>query len=475
LKKFGLLFLFLFCSISLFAQTNSSPGARQFRAGAATSNITPWLGVSINGNFPDAKATNIHDELHARCLVLDDGETQIAFVVCDSCLIPRQIFDEAKRRIHERTGLPVDRMVMSSTHTHSAPASADIYDSEAAKDYIPFLTTRIVDGVCRAMHNLQPARIAWGVGSVPDQVFNRRWKMKPGTVIHNPFGGLDQVQMNPRIANPALLEPAGPTDPGVTFISVQSTNGAPIALLADYSLHYVGGFPSGEISADYYGAFADRIQQLIGADHQEIPFVGMMCNGTSGDVNNTNFRVPHSDPIPYHHMRVVADEVAGEVFRVYKTLQYQDWAKLRMEQTEINVGVRRPTAAEVTRARDILAKYDGKKSKHLSEIYAQETLYLNDYPAEVPLIIQAMRIGDLGIATVPCEVFAQTGLDIKAHSPFKPTFTIELANGWNGYLPTPDQHPLGGYETWRSRASYLETNASTKIYNTVLELFAKLQ
>lgn len=72
------------------------------------------------------------------------------------------------------------------------------------------------------------------------------------------------------------------------------------------------------------------------------------------------------------------------------------------------------------------------------------------YPKRVPLLIQAMRIGDLGIAAVPCEAFTETRLAIKQKSPFKQTFTIELANGYNGYLPTPEQHQLGGYETWRT-------------------------
>jgi hypothetical protein len=109
----------------------------------------------------------------------------------------------------------------------------------------------------------------------------------------------------------------------------------------------------------------------------------------------------------------------------------------------------------------------------LDEVYARETVLIKDYPKEVPVIIQTLRVGELGIAAIPCEVFAEIGLAIKARSPFKPTFTIELANGYNGYLPTPEQHKLGGYETWRARSSYLEPEASTKIAETVMELFAR--
>ena len=111
--------------------------------------------------------------------------------------------------------------------------------------YYAFLSERIADGIIRAINNLEPARIGWGKAILPDHLFNRRWYMKPGTPMPNPFGGQDQVKMNPGAGNPNLLKPAGPTDPEVNFISVQTTGGVPLALLANYSLHYVGGVPGG--------------------------------------------------------------------------------------------------------------------------------------------------------------------------------------------------------------------------------------
>ena len=109
------------------------------------------------------------------------------------------------------------------------------------------------------------------------------------------------------------------------------------------------------------------------------------------------------------------------------------------------------------------------------EVYARETVLMNDFPSEVTLILQALRIGDVGIAAIPCEVFVEIGLDLKKNSPRKPSFTISLANGYNGYLPTVEHFQLGGYETWRARSSYLETNAAPKIYDAVLGLLKKLE
>jgi hypothetical protein len=165
----------------------------------------------------------------------------------------------------------------------------------------------------------------------------------------------------------------------------------------------------------------------------------------------------------------------GKRTAFYQTLNFRDWVPLGVAQTEIKLGVRLPGEADVARAEQILAKAKGTELKTPEQVYARETVLMKDYPKEVPVIIQAMRIGDVGIAAIPCEVFVEIGLAIKDKSPFMPTFTIELANGCNGYLPTPEQHKFGGYETWRARSSYLEVNAAPKIVETVMELFARLK
>src|SRR5205809_911313 len=159
--------ILLSCAALAFASRPAAQTPRQFRAGAATSNVTPWLGLSINGGMQDRTATQIHDELHARSLALDNGENRIAITVVDSCMIPREIFDEAKRLVAQHAGLPANHMLMSATHTHSAPTAAPVFQSRADAEYLRFLTRRIADSVRRALNNLQPAEIGWGVGKVP--------------------------------------------------------------------------------------------------------------------------------------------------------------------------------------------------------------------------------------------------------------------------------------------------------------------
>ncbi|NLB27255.1 MAG: hypothetical protein GX820_11250, partial [Bacteroidales bacterium] len=259
-----------------------------FKAGASTSNITPPLGGKIVGGWNPPEATHVHDELHARCLALDDGSTKLLFIVVDNIGINRDLIDEAKKIITEETSIPTSNILVSAIHTHSSVSSqgesAKRYNLSSNGDfdyYQKFLIRRIGDAARIAINNLEPARIGWGVGSVPEHVFVRRWIMKPGTPAISPFGEQDRVVMNPGIGNPNLLKPSGVPDTTVSFISVQSIEGRPIALLANYGLHYVGGVPPNHLSADYFAMFADRIQELLKADRQDPPFVGIMSNGTS--------------------------------------------------------------------------------------------------------------------------------------------------------------------------------------------------
>ncbi|MBA4063199.1 MAG: hypothetical protein C0501_05700 [Isosphaera sp.] len=430
------------------------------RAGAFAQDVTPEkFPISVNGGMADRQATSAHDPLHARCLVLDDGTTTVALAVVDSCMIPKELLDAAKAIAEKKTGIPAANMLISATHTHSAPTVAGVFQSEPDAAYVKFLTEKIAAGIGKAHASLAPAKAAWAVGQEPNQVFNRRWAMKPGFVNADPFGGTaDKVRMNPPRASPDLVEPAGPTDPSVTVLSLRTADDKPLALYANYSLHYVGDRPA--LSADYFGVFAEVVGQRLKAGPG---FVGMLANGTSADVNNINFKEPAPKLKPGERSRLVAEAVADAAAKALEKAEYRSDVRLRAATTSLDLPVRKPTAAEVTRAEGILEKAKGRDLKGTEEIYARETVRMAKYPETVSVPLQAIRVGGGAVAAIPCEVFTEIGLAVKKDSPLKPTAVTSLANGYFGYLPTPAQHALGGYETWRARSSFLGVKSSVEI------------
>lgn len=461
-------------TLALIASFAFPLSARTIQAGAAAVDITPPLGVSLDGPISKGGvAIGVADPLFARSLVLDDGETRIAIVICDNTMISRDIFDRAKRRAHQSIGLSVDKMLMAATHTHSTPRAIGISKKPIDLAYEEQMVEGIAESVVQAVESLAPAEIGWNSGALPDWLYNRRWFLNPESIPKNVFGESgDLVRMNPARNDPNLLHPAGPVDPEVSVLSVRHLDGRPLGLLANYGLHYVGGVEKGHISADYFGVFAQRIHELLDPENQTPSFVGMLSNGASGDVN----AIPRGEGSPERQgtQREIAGSLAGKVSRLYEKIEHSSRIRLAMAEVEINLGVRRPDPERLRWAEEIWETAKGKESLNRSQIYARENIALSRFPETVSLKLQALRIGDLGIVAIPCEVFAETGLALKKKSPFEKTFVIALANGHGGYLPTPEQHNLGGYETWPARSSFLEEGAEPIIVSEALRLLESL-
>ncbi len=442
----------------------ADPAAKVFRAGAVAIDVTPVkLPVIINGNMLPIVTSEISDRLHARALVLDDGKNQVAIVIVDNCMIPRDLLDKAKNLASEATGIPTNRMLIASTHAHSTPAVHGCLGVEVDIEYTEYLPGKIAEAISTAHKRLAPARIGFGVGRDEKNVGCRRWLMRPGTAPNNPFSGKqnDLAQMHPGFDNPKALRPTGPTDPEVPVVAVQTLDGKPVATLTNYSMHYVGAKP---ISADYFPVVCNKLETLLKADKG---YVGLHSNGTSGDQWLMDYTLPARR---MYTLDGVATDVAQAAFEAYQKITFHDWAPLVMEERLLEVGVRMPTADEVRAARVIVDGLALKPPRTGNEIYARETILLSEMPPTRELKLQAIRIGEFGITAIPNEVFAISGVTIKRRSPLKSTFTIELANGCEGYIPPLEQHALGGYETWRARTSCLEEAAEVKIVSTVLDL-----
>lgn len=441
---------------------------KTFRAGAAQVDITPVEFPVINsGGFIERTATRANDRLMSRALVLDDGTTRIALVVVDNLMLPHDLVEEVKRGASQATGIPTARMLISATHTHSGPSVMGALGSRADPAYTRFLPGKIVESIALAVDHLEPARIGWG--SVQDFAHNhcRRWIFRPDRMGNDPFGDRTvRAMMHPGYESPHHVGPSGPVDPELSLLSVQSVTGRPIAMLGNYAFHYKG---SAAISADFCGRFGDALAALIGAADVSPPFVGMMSQGTSGDSMWMDYAKPANDP----GLDGYTQEMARSALAAYEKIVYHDWASLAMAESCLRLGRRAPDEARLAWARDVAAKIQDRLPQNREEVYALEALYLHAEP-EVEILLQAVRIGELGITALPTETFGITGLALKAQSPLAQTFNIELANGAIGYIPPPEQHALGGYTTWPARTAGLEPQAAAKITDRLLTLLEQV-
>ncbi|MBM4043362.1 MAG: hypothetical protein FJ290_33150, partial [Planctomycetes bacterium] len=438
-------------------------GAKAFRAGACAVDVMPmkWP-VVVSGGFLEGKAGGPAGTLHARCLVLDDGATKVAFAVVDTLMMTREFCDEAKELASKATGIPTSHILISAVHTHSAPSVMGALGTGVQEDYVPVLRDGIVQGIEQAAKNLAPARVGWTVADAREWTNCRRWILRPDRIGSDPFGQRNiRAMMHPGYQSPNHVGPAGPIDPDLTLLAVHSPDGKPIAVLANFSMHYFG---AGPVSSDYFGIFCARLAQMLGAEKLDPPFVAMMSQGTSGDLHWMDYSQPRRNI----NITQYAEAVAKVAAEAYKKVAYHDSATIAACEKKLTLGRRVPDDARLEWAKAIMAKMQGPAPRNQQEVYAKEALYLYNEPTR-ELKLQAIRVGELGITAIPCEVFGITGLKIKLQSPLRPTMNIELANGADGYIPPPEQHTLGGYTTWPARTAGLEVHAEPKIVETVLQ------
>ena len=140
-----------------------------------------------------------------------------------------------------------------------------------------------------------------------------------------------------------------------------------------------------------------------------------------------------------------------------------------MVEKKLTLSYRVPDEARLAWARPIAARIEDDLPKDMPEVYAREALILHERPEDARSSCRPSASATWASPRMPNEVFALTGLKLKAQSPFAAHFNIELANGAEGYIPPPEQHVLGGYTTWPARTAGLEVQAEPKIVATLLD------
>lgn len=421
--------------------------SNMLRAGAAVIDITPEVGQTMLAGYLERRySTSILDPLHARAVAIESGGPpeaggkRVIFVLVDLIALPEQDTDPLRQEISRLAGVPVDHVCISCTHTHYAPATKDGFETRRENGYLEWARERIVEAARQAVEKLQPARVAWGSGHEDRPQYNRRYHLRSGG-----------VRMNPGFGNPDVIRPAGPTDPQVPMLLFQSTEGKPIAAIANYSLHYIGDFDKNAVSADYFGHFSAIMRERRGED-----FVALLTHGASGDINNVNAMQQEEpwypqDMAPTQRSRIIAAMIADQVDGIWDSAQWHDAVTVAATEDVYMMGVRKIAGAEIEQAQ---REAEDESLPNVERNYARGRLALLKWPDELPKVVQSLRVGDWAASTMTGEIFCQFGLDLKHASPFSTTALIELANGYGGYVATRYSYELGGYETRLSQSVF---------------------
>ncbi|NSW92875.1 MAG: neutral/alkaline non-lysosomal ceramidase N-terminal domain-containing protein [Firmicutes bacterium] len=430
----------------------------KIKAGTYRTNITPPLGICLEGSLGKVVAREIKDNLYANSVVFCDGKEKAAVVSVDVCYIPGEIFADIIKEVEASCDIPQNNILIAATHTHLGPTLRDdlLGEYQAWTEYVEVFKRQVVTAICMAAQRIQPVKIGAGKGKNENHVFNRRLKKPDGSIVMN--------WVNTEFLKDCISE--GVTDPELIVLKIEDAYGEPVAFIVNYALHNNANI--GGISADLAGQMGDILRKVYGDD-----LVVLFLAGACGDVNWIDYKSPErNNPGLY---KKIGRGLAGSVLEIDAVMEYQDIDCVGIASRKLIIP-ERP-----------FCEYDGKsdmtfgeagESEYFFNIYRKARLmFSNRKPAVHELDIHALKLGDnIAIVTNPGEMFTELGIKIKHNSPFKYTMVSELTNGYAGYIPTSQAFKEGGYEVRKLPGnSYLDEAAGEKIVETSLQVLNLLK
>jgi len=399
------------------------------RMGVARADITPPLGVRSQGFAGRGPLARHHDPLLATALVVASPWRRAALVTCDLIGVPAAMVADIRAEVSRRTGIDPSWVTVCATHTHYGPAVIPHEGEEDLSMYLRNVTRTLAGIVEEAAATVSPVLVGVGWGT-SDIGVNRREKTGDGRVIlgRNPDGFIDRA---------------------VGVLRIDRLDGAPLACFASFQAHPVSqGARMDHVSADYPGQMRTTVETLTGS----------CCGFLQGACGNINASIMEHD---YESARTLGVRLGCEVTRIWETIRAEPGADLAVDTVRVSLpGLRygsQAQAAELCRTLDaevarlqLESVSDGRvfwaehrREKARKALHSWET----GLPVEtIETEVQAWRLGHLGLATGPGEIFSQIGAEVKSRSPFPDTFFLAHANDSMGYVPTPAAYAEGGYE-----------------------------
>ncbi len=395
-----------------------------FSVGYSRVDCTPQVELPIyNGT---AKIT--HDPLMITCTAVADGENVALLISVDLKGIQRSVAVQAMKTIEKTYKIPAEYVMISATHTHSAPTIGGT--SDAMVVWMNSFYKQLKTAVSQALADLTPAEAFGGVSQTKNLNFVRRYLLADGT-----------YKMSPTGADKPIAHETD-SDPELRTVRFQR-EGKKDVLMINYQTHY--GFWVEQYSAD----FVHYLRQM-GEKDMDVHLAYYSGSSANLQMNTRLAGEAHfsgTDGIK-HMWEVAKDAVANE--KPLNTGKIQAFSSLYNATVQQDSAERRKQAKEVYELEKNGKAYATKLREHgfqsIREVWAIITRGSYGETTQVPF--SAISFGDIAFAAAPIEQFDQSGMQIRDGSPFKMTFTLSLTNGNYGYVPTKEVFPHGSYEVY---------------------------
>jgi neutral ceramidase len=364
----------------------------EFRAGWAKRNITPDYPKTFSGYGLRKAYQGVSDSIYVRTLVFDDGFHQAAIVSFDLLIAPPEIVEKVKQLLPS-TGMQIDQIYYSATHTHSSVggwarnmggvAIAGFYDEE----YVKLIAQKVIEAIAQSVTELEPAQLGFA-------------RYNSGGVVYN-----------------RLVGDEGKVDPWLKVLKVQKESGA-TAVMSVFSAHATCiGKKNELLSRDYPGALVDTLEQSPHIDF------AMFCAGAVGSHGPA-----HIGNDMFHKLTLVADSLSSKIIQGLDAIKMEK--ELPLKTYSIPISLREPHFKIHPEWRlrpwvfySLMGKYDAG--------------------------INVLRIGDNVLVGTPCDFSGELslGLDELARDANLNLMITSFNGGYIGYVTEDSHYDLPKEET----------------------------
>lgn len=419
-------------------------------AGFAEREYTPEEGM-VPGQIKCGYAKGKRTPLMAHVAVMESNGVGSVLVSLDILFVSVAFAAKVRKRISEKTGYPVDHILLASSHTHTGCAiDLDCWQFEGKPEYLDPVEAAIMDAVDAAIAN--KSEIQMGVASGFDARFNfcRDFFTTDGYLV-----------MNPGHVNAAkLVKPYAAVDHSVNVMRFDAMDGTPLCFVVNYANHLDtgGGKPKEKsFSADYAGYMRLALQRAYGENVTVIFLNGCCANVNHFDYKFGTDRTGHCREGAFPSVEI-GEGIAETIQNITPALVTAAGEHHIQGKSQLHVTARRSAtrdqrewAEKFIEANAPIENDMDLRSSLLAKLYTTDPALL---PKTVDLEIQALQIGPWTIIGIPGEVYSNIGLRIKANSPFANTIVVELANGTHGYMSPDEVQESGCYEGIYSNVAY---------------------
>lgn len=434
--------------------------AGSLRVGAAKVGITP-----ANSELPK-QYLGVLDELYARAIFIDNGQSSAVLLAVDAGVVPNPVWTAISARIEKELGVPHDNILISATHSHSAPMPGFNMgpNRQTTFENKPY-EERIFSAVKLAKQALQPARVKYGAGVSYLNV--QRDLIDPAT--HRWWEGANYD---------------GPSDKTVAVITFETASGAPIALYYNYAMHAVITGNLDLVSGDFPGAASRYIESALGSK-----VVALFSSGAAGDQNPIYFQQTYElRAIRIKDYAKRGEDISNAMPPGGVGLDRNDpqVARLMNEQKQMAISMGQMLGEEVMHAmrsstppqsnvrllgRQTTVTCPGRERTNQGR-GGTEGSYNNGPPVQIRLGL--LMIDDIAVGSVNGEVYNLIAQRLKKESPYAKTLMSTLTNGManSGYIPDDASF---GHQTFEVLSSRLQPGcAETAIVNGIIDMMPRL-